>query len=539
MSKLWQKVLLTVGLTLLCVYGIIGAPGSVDEMYENLQENIKLGLDLKGGTHLILQVQVQDALRAEADEVMSRLRQDLRRREIPFEGVNRNDPQTVEEADSIEITVEGVPVDRASDFRGVVEEFYPDWLAESATATSWRLRMRPSALARIKDQTVTQTLATIGNRIDGLGLTEPVIQQHGRADAEYEILVQLPGVDDPARVMEIMQMQALLEIQEVRDGPYPSRARALSAHGGVLPQGTELLSYTPPGSQGQSEWYLLARNPVVTGRDLRNAVAARDTQTQQWEARFTLSREAGVRFGLFTGGHIGDRLAVVLDNRIQNVATIQDRIQEEGRIMGLSGEQEATDLSLVLRAGSLPASVTYLEQRTVGASLGAESIRKGVRSALLGLALVVAGMFAYYRWAGINANVALFLNLVILLAVLSYFGFTLTLPGIAGVILTIGMAVDANVLIFERIKEELREGKGVVASLNAGFGKAFITIIDTNLSTIIAAAFLFLFGTGPVRGFAVTLAVGLLANLFTSVFVSRLIFDLSLAGKQQVKELSI
>jgi preprotein translocase subunit SecD len=230
---------------------------------------------------------------------------------------------------------------------------------------------------------------------------------------------------------------------------------------------------------------------------------------------------------------------VVLDDRVKNVATIEDRITEEGRIMGLSGEQEALDLALVLRAGSLPASVEFLEERTVGASLGAESIRQGVRSALLGLAVIVVIMLLYYRRAGVNANVALLLNLLLLMAVLSYFDSTLTLPGIAGIILTIGMAVDANVLIFERIREELRAGKGVVAALNAGFGKAFLTIIDTNLTTIIAAAFLFLFGSGPIRGFAVTLAIGLIANLFTSVFVSRLIFDVGLASKQKVTELSI
>jgi preprotein translocase subunit SecD len=277
----------------------------------------------------------------------------------------------------------------------------------------------------------------------------------------------------------------------------------------------------------------------VTGRDLRNATANRDTQTGQWQTAFSLSREAGNRFGQFTQANIGNPLSVVLDNRIKNVATIQSRIDDEGVITGLSGQQEASDLALVLRAGSLPASVVYLEERTVGASLGADSIDQGVRSALYGFVLIVIAMPLYYRRAGINANVALFLNLLILLACLSYFGFTLTLPGIAGIILTIGMAVDANILIFERIKEELRAGKGVVAALNSGFGKAILTVIDTNLTTIIAAAFLFLFGSGPVKGFAVTLAVGLVANLFTSVFVSRLIFDLSLAGKKQVKQLSI
>ena len=265
----------------------------------------------------------------------------------------------------------------------------------------------------------------------------------------------------------------------------------------------------------------------------------RNPQDQTWEARFVLSPEAGSRFGDYTGANIGNLLAVVLDDEIKSVATIQGRITDQGSISGLSGQQEAQDLGLVLRAGALPASVEYLEERTVGASLGADSIRQGVRSSLLGLALVIVAMLIYYRKAGINAVLALLLNLLILLAMLSYFGFTLTLPGIAGIILTIGMAVDANVLIFERIREELRAGKGVVGALNAGFAKAFLTLIDTNLTTIIAAGFLFLFGRGPVQGFAVTLAIGLIANLFTSVFVSRMIFDMVLLGKKQVKELSI
>jgi preprotein translocase subunit SecD len=520
---------------------LIGIPTSWNELVANLERRVRLGLDLKGGTHLILQVQVQDAMKAEADQVIARLRQDLTRQGIAFDSIERNDPQTIEEADSIEIRVSGIPTDRVGEFRATIDQVFLDWIAAGVSSTDWRLNLRPSALARIKRDTVTQSLATIENRINGLGLTEPDIRQHGRADAEYEILVQLPGVRDPARVMQILQMTAQLQIKEVLDGPYASFQAALGAHSGILPPNSEVLPFSSRGLNGQlvEEYYILARTPVVTGRDLRNARATRDTQTVAWETAFVLSPEAGSRFGQFTGANIGKRLSVVLDDRVKNVATIQDRIDEEGRIMGLSGEQEALDLALVLRAGSLPASVHFLEERTVGASLGAESIRQGVRSALLGLAVIVVIMFVYYRGAGINANVALTLNLLLLMATLSYFDSTLTLPGIAGIILTIGMAVDANVLIFERIREELRAGKGVVAALNAGFGKAFLTIIDTNLTTIIAAAFLFLFGSGPIRGFAVTLAVGLIANLFTSVFVSRLIFDVGLARKQKVTELSI
>ena len=540
-STLWRNLIIVIAITLVCLYGVIGLPTSLEDIKAHMSERIKLGLDLKGGTHLILQVQVQDAARAEADSSMARLQADLRARNVPFTAIERNNPETIEETDDIAITITGVPPDRASELKTAVETLLLGWNYSSTSSDTWVLRMTPSALAQLKADTLTQSMATIENRINGLGLTEPVIQQHGRADAEHEILVQLPGVSDPARVMELLQMSAQLEIQEVLDGPYPSRQAAIAAHNGMLPPNSEVLSYDQRGPDGAmaESWYLLNRTPIVTGRDLRSARPARDTQTQQWQTAFQLSREAGARFGAFTGANVGKPLSVVLDNRIKNVATIQSRIDDEGVIQGLSGEQEASDLSLVLRAGSLPASVEYLEERTVGASLGADSIEDGVKSSLYGLIVVVLVMLLYYKAAGVNAVIALALNLLILIACLSYFGFTLTLPGLAGIVLTIGMAVDANILVFERIREELRAGKGVVGALNAGFGKAVLTIIDSNLTTIVAAAFLFLFGSGPVRGFAITLAIGLIANLFTSVFVSRLIFDLVLSGRKQVKTLSI
>ncbi len=536
-SRFPLKIVLVLAVFAVCFWRVIGVSPSWEDVKQNMADNIALGLDLKGGTHLILQVQVQDALKSEADLTIERIKGRLQRAGIAYTSLSRNDPPSIEEADSIEIRLEGTPTDRVSDVRPIFDEEAPLWISTSEGSSSFRLGLRPSELLRLKAETLQQSMATIENRINGLGLTEPVIQQHGRAEAEHEILVQLPGVSDPARVMNLLQMSAQLEIKLVVGGPYTTPESARTQNNGILPANSELAHYA---ERGVSEWYLLQRNPVVTGRDLRAANAGTDTQNPgAWQVAFTLSRQAGQRFGIFTAANIGQPLAVVLDRRIQSVATIQDRIQSEGVINNIDSQTAALDLALVLRAGALPASVVYLEERTVGASLGADSIRQGVRSALYGVAIIVLMMLVYYRAAGINANVALFFNLLILLAVLSAFGFTLTLPGIAGIILTIGMAVDANVLIFERIREELREGKAVVAALNAGFGKAFLTIIDTNLTTIIAAAFLFLFGRGPVRGFAVTLAIGLLANLFTSVFVSRLIFDLSLRRKQQVRELSI
>ncbi len=537
---LWRKFIVVLTVTLGCLYGVIGLPSSVEDAKNSLSERIRLGLDLKGGVHLILQVQVQDAIRSECDRAIARLQSELTTRGIDVGTITRNDPQTVDEADSIKISIEGVQRDQVSDFRNAVEEMFPEWIPAAKTSSSWEMTMRPSTLASIKRETVTQTIATIENRVNGLGLTEPTIQQHGRADAEYEILVQMPGLTDPGRVMGILQMTAQLEITAVLGGPYATPEAAVEAHNGVLPPNAVLRPYVDRNARAAGpEYYVLNRLPVVTGSDLRDARAARDSETQTWETGFTLSREAGNRFGDYTGANINNLLAIVLDRRIKSVATIQSRITDQGRITGLGGDLEARDLALVLRAGALPAGVEFLEERTVGASLGADSIRQGVQSSLLGLALIIVCMLVYYRKAGINAVLALILNLLILLAVLSYAGFTLTLPGIAGIILTIGMAVDANVLIFERIREELRAGKTVAASISAGFAKAFLTIIDTNLTTIIAAAFLFLFGRGPIRGFAVTLAIGLIANLFTSVFVSRMIFDFSLSGRKQVKELSI
>ncbi|MCX6624495.1 MAG: protein translocase subunit SecD, partial [Acidobacteria bacterium] len=417
---------------------------------------------------------------------------------------------------------------------------FSTWLLTTVNSNDYRVNVRPTEALAIRKDTVERAIQTIENRINGLGLTESTVQQRGRSDAESEILVQMPGVDDPAHVKAILQTAAMLEIAEVKDGPFESPEAARAKHGGVLPLNTQLRKMGARSERGESResWYLVSRTAVVTGRDLRNARAGRD-EMQKWETDFTLSQDGAKRFGRFTEANIGNRLAVILDSQIRSVATIQSRIEDSGRITGQANEQESSDLALVLRAGSLPASILYLEERTVGPSLGADSIRDGIIAGIVGVAAVVLVMLVYYRRSGVNATVALVLNAVILIAALSYFGAVLTLPGIAGVILTIGMAVDSNVLIFERIREELRNGKGVIAAVDAGFRKAFVTIVDTHVTTVVSCAFLFLFGTGPVKGFAVTLVIGLLANVFTAVFVSKAIFDWELSGKRQVTSLSI
>jgi preprotein translocase subunit SecD len=539
MTKNLRTKTIVIAVTILaCIYGIVDLPTSVAQLKANLAKNIRLGLDLRGGSHLVLQVQVQDAVKAEAIQAIERLKDELRKANIDFASMDSNEPNSVETADTIQITIKGIPINKSTAFRTAVTDHFPTWVLTAVNSTDYRLNVRPSELLVLKRDTVERSIQTIGNRINLLGLTEPVVRQEGRADADYRILVELPGVDDPARVKDIIGQAAVLEIVEVKDGPFPSQEQALAQHGGVLPLNTRLVKAPArAGGEGVS-YYLVSRVPVVTGRDLRNARPGQD-EFRKFETSFTLSQDGGRRFERFTEANIGNRLAVVLDNQIRSVATIQSRISDSGRITNVGSEQEASDLALVLRSGSLPASIVYLEERSVGPSLGADSIRDGITAGVAGLVAVIAVMLVYYKRAGVNAVLALFLNAVILIAILSYFKAVLTLPGIAGVILTIGMAVDSNVLIFERIREELRAGKAIVSAVDAGFGKAWWTIVDTHVTTIVSCLFLFLFGTGPVRGFAVTLVIGLLANVFTAVFVSRVIFDYELSGKQQLKTLSI
>lgn len=537
-KNLRTKTAVIVVTILLCIYGIIDFPKSAAELKANLQKNVRLGLDLRGGSHLVLQVQVQDAAKAEALATIERLKDELKKANIDFASMDSNEPNSVDTADTIQINIKGVPPEKSSAFRSILSDRFSTWVLTAVSSGEYRMNMRPSEMLVLKRDTVERSIQTISNRINALGLTEPVVQQEGRSDSDYRILVQLPGVDDPARVKDIIGTAAVLEIVEVKDGPFPSEDAARAAHGGVLPLNTKLLKAPPRGGGEGASYYIVSRLPVITGRDLRNARPSQD-EFHKWEAGFTLSQDGAKKFERFTEANIGNRLAVVMDNQIRSVATIQSKISDQGRITNLGSEQEASDLALVLRSGSLPAGIVYLEERSVGPSLGADSIREGIIAGLVGLLAVIIVMLVYYKRSGVNAVLALVLNTIILIAALSYFHAVLTLPGIAGVILTIGMAVDSNVLIFERIREELRAGKAIVSAVDAGFGKAWWTIVDTHVTTIVSCLFLFLFGTGPVRGFAVTLVIGLLANVFTAVFVSRVIFDYELSGKRQLKTLSI
>jgi preprotein translocase subunit SecD len=544
------KVGVIVLTVLVCLFGIIGfpkvigglgIPTSLAQLSSNLQQNIHLGLDLKGGMHLVLQVQVQDAAKTEANQTIENLRDSLKAAGIIVAGYDPNDPQTLQETDSIQVNIHGVDQAKTSQFRNLVADKFQDWVLTPVNATDYKMNMKPSALVELKRNTVAQERDTIERRVNALGLTEPTVQDYGASDTQAEILVELPGVDDSAHVKDLIGSAAQLKIVEVKnEGPWKSKEEALAAKGGILPLNTELLEWPAGIGNGSGGWYLVSRTPVITGQDMRNARPGTDTDSPgRWECNFTLSQDGGRRFGAFTAANIGNRLAVVLDNQVTSVATIQSKIDDSGRINGLASQQEASDLALKLRTGALPAGIKYEQERTIGPSLGADSIREGIVAAIGGLIAVVVVMLVYYKKAGINAVLALILNTVLLAAALAYFGATLTLPGIAGVILTIGMAVDSNVLIFERIREELRTGKSIIAAVDAGFGKAWWTIVDTHVTTIVSCLFLFMFGTGPVRGFAVTLVIGLLANVFTAVFVSKAIFDWELTHGKEVTALSI
>jgi len=536
-KNLTWKLALIVGILIAFLLGIFGIPKSFSKqgLLASMTDRIHLGLDLRGGTHLILQVQVNDAVNVDSDNALETLKEQLRTKKINYAEITKPDPKNNPDR----IVLKGVPPESRSDLLTIVQERLPEYEATPGPENTWVVSMKPQMRAELKNKAVTQAIETIRNRIDQLGVSEPVIQEHGLG--QYQILVQLPGIDDPARVKDIMQSTAMLEIKQVLGGPYPSEQAALQDKGGVLPPDAILLpGHAAPGveTEGQA-WYLVSRVSAVSGKDLRDAQPSRD-QNGQPSVSFTLTGEGGQRFYNFTSAHINDSLGVVLDNKVQEVANIKDSIRDRGEISGgRMNEQQTKDLSMILRSGALPAGVKYLEERTVGPSLGADSIRAGVRAAIIGMVAVLVFMLVYYRGAGINADVALILNLIILLGFMGYFGAVLTLPGIAGVILTVGMGVDSNVLIFERIREELRNGKTPPSAVDQGFSHAWITIVDTHVTTIVSAAILFIFGTGPVRGFATTLTFGLLANLFTAVFVSRVIFDWILTRKQRGEALSI
>lgn len=488
-------------------------------------EKVKLGLDLKGGVHLVLRVHTDDALRIETELTVERLRETLAEGGLEVGSLSVTSPT--------EFLVEEVQPDQDQAFRQAASDNSEAVFNRSSGAGNYTYSMKPNIANQLREEAVAQALQTIERRVNELGVAEPVVAKHGSGN---QILVQLPGVSEVARAKEIIRSTAQLELKLVEQGPFYSREDALQAVGGEIPGEMELVSGSEDvsaagGGVPSTLYYFVGRVAGITGRDLRTARPTLDEMNQA-AVSFSLNQDGARRFGQLTGANIGRQLAIIIDDRVFSAPTVEGRITDEGRITGSFTQQEAQDLSLVLRSGALPASLTYLEERTIGPSLGAASIRAGVTASLGGLLLVVLFILFYYKLTGINAVTSIVVNLMILLGLMAYLGATMTLPGIAGFILTIGMGVDSNVLIFERIKEELSSAKGVKSAVSAGFDRVWWTIVDTHVASLIAAMFLFQFGTGPIRGFATTLTIGLLANVFTAVFVSRAMFELVLSRRR-------
>ncbi|MBN2409103.1 MAG: protein translocase subunit SecD [Candidatus Aminicenantes bacterium] len=510
------KIILTLGIIALAVF--LAYPPA---------QKINLGLDLRGGIHLVLQVITDDAINMDMDEEINRLQDQLKKKNLDFSSIVKGRIG--------QVNLQGINPDQEGAVRDLLDENFQNWdyVLIGGTAS---LTMKGQVQMYLRDQAVNQALETIRNRVDEFGVAEPTIQRQGLAGER--IIIELPGVDDPERVKDLIKMTAVLEWKLVKAGPAPDEASLLAPFGGTVPDDAEVVKGDAKRTSGGT--YLVERVATVTGKDLRVVRRSQD----EWNSpavAFSLNPEGGRRFEKVTGENIGKQIAIILDDKVISSPVVEDVIPATsgGIIRGRFTDEEAEDLVVVLRAGALPAGIRYLEERTIGPSLGADSIRKGLSAGIAAILLVMAFMVIYYRKAGVNAVVALILNMILLFGALSYFRAALTLPGIAGIILTIGMAVDANVLIFERIREELLAGKSTLNSIATGFSRAFTAIFDTNLTTIISAIFLFQFGTGPVKGYAITLIIGIVASMFTAVFVSRLIFELTITGKKRKDKMSI
>ena len=489
-------------------------------------EKVGLGLDLKGGIHLVLQVVTDDALNATVDDGVQFLRGQAAAKGINLASVQRVDPTS--------FSAEGVEPARVKDVRDVLRDYVRnEWEIREPAEGRFMVRMTDGLVRRLNERTVDEAIKTLERRVNQLGVAEPVIAEHGASGDQ--ILVQLPGVTDIEQAKRVIKTTAQLTLKIVEDSA-PSQEALLQSFQGKVPPNMEVV----PGQgeePGRPVHYLVRREAVITGRDLKTARVGVDEMNQP-DIQFTLNAAGADKFRRETGRNVGRRLAIILDGSVESAPVIEGQIGADGRIKGRFTAQEADELAKVLRAGALPATLRYLQELTVGASLGKDSIRSGVMASVAGMSFIALFMLFYYRLSGVNAVVALSANLLILLGAMAYSSATLTLPGIAGIILTVGVGVDTNVLVFERIREELRNGKTVRAAINNGFERVWVTILDTHATALIAAAFLFQFGTGPIKGFAVTLVMGLIANVFASYFVSKFLFEWVL-GKRPLATLSI
>ena len=565
-KNLLQRTIIIAIVTILGLYIVIGPRRrphlrdfSWSGIKSTLRDNIHLGLDLKGGSHLVMRVKTEEFLKnlTEGNAVAAQ-------NAAKDAGFEIKQARGVATAGNFQVILEPADPSKISEIQTAVEKKVElgdrsGWSFSSPNGQAvWTLTA--AAQRTLADDATQQALKIIETRINALGVAEPTLQTHG-AQSSHQILLQMPGVEDPERVKNILQGQSRLELVHIVSPPSPSPSQTFAtkeeaiaslSSGGIIPANRKVLPYSErmelTASNGQNpneakptKWVVVESPAIIDGSELRNASAipTRAGGTDDFEINFSLKKAGADKFGAWTGANINEYMGVVLNDEVKSIAFIKSQIFDSGQIEGRFTKQSAEDLALTLRSGALPAPIEYLEERTVGPSLGQDSINAGVRASLVGLGLVVLFMLFYYRGAGVNAVVALLLNMILMMAGLILFGATLTLPGIAGIILTIGMAVDSNVLIFERIREELRTGKTIPSAVDQGFGRAFITIIDTHVTTIISSLFLFVFGTGPIRGFAVTLVIGLLVNLFSAVYVSRTIFMWHLGRKQKVESLSI
>jgi preprotein translocase subunit SecD len=530
-SLRWRSIIALFAILAAVVYLIPSLGGGLPGWWSSLlpKDSIHLGLDLQGGIHLVLEVQAGKAVENHLERVVEDLKRDLRKDKVRYLELKRNGLKSV---DIILMRSEDKDV-----FLDMVAAGYPDFKAESLPETegkpAFQLVLDPKANARITKMAVDQALETIRNRIDQFGVSEPDI----RPQEENRLLIQLPGVKDPKRAIALIGKTALLEFKLVDEEN--SVEEALQ---GKIPPGDEILyqiAVDPKSGRQTKIPYLLKKRTALTGEYITDARVQIDSRYNEPYVSLSFDARGARLFEQVTGDNVKKRLAIVLDNKVNSAPVIQDKISGgKAQITGRYTTDEARDLAIVLRAGALPAPVKIIEERTVGPSLGKDSIEKGFKSVLIGGAIVILFMAIYYGLSGIIADLALLLNVVFIMAGLAFFGATLTLPGIAGIILTIGMSVDANVLIFERIREELRLGKTPRAAIEGGYSKALVTILDAQVTTLIAALVLFQFGTGPVRGFAVTLSIGIVASLFTAIFVTRIVFDYFYV-QRNVKKISI
>ena len=565
-KNLLTRVIIIAIVTITGLYLVIGPrrrPALKDFTWSGIKRtlasNIHLGLDLQGGSHLVMRVKTEEFLRRLTEEDSIAAQNAAKDAGFELKG-GRADAG----GGTYRVVLELADPSKANDVKDAVQKKVElgdtsVWsYSASGDQLSWT--MTTAAQRTLADNATTQALNIIDSRINALGIAEPTLQTHG-SQSSHQILLQMPGVQDPERVKDILKGESRLELVHVVGPPSPSpattystEAEAIASLGssGTVPPNRKILPYAErmelsadrskdPNQQKPKQWVVVETPAIIDGSELRNATAVptQGGRSDDFEINFSLKRSGADKFGAWTGAHINEYMGVVLNGEVKSIAYIKSQIFDSGQITGRFTKQSAEDLALTLRSGALPAPIEYLEERTVGPSLGQDSIRAGVRASVVGLALVVVFMLFYYRGSGVNAVVALILNMILMIAGLIMFGATLTLPGIAGIILTIGMAVDSNVLIFERIREELRSGKTVPSAVDLGFQRAFVTIIDTHVTTVISSLFLFVFGTGPIRGFAVTLVIGLLINLFSAVYVSRTIFIWELSRKEKVESLSI